>query len=98
MGNNSLENKYKKLYTSIIYQALMDLTKLNTSLTDTSISINASSAHSWFFKTSGTTATDFEEICDNAGLDPMFVRDFAYSVVHEKGNKNVKKRIIRFFE
>ena len=98
MGNNSLENKYKKLYTSIIYQALMDLTKLNTSLTDTSISINASSAHSWFFKTSGTTATDFEEICDHAGLNPIFIRSFAYEVINSKEDKNVKKRITRFFE
>ncbi len=76
----------------------MDLTKLNTSVTDTSVSVTRVNAHAWFFTTSGQTANDFEEICDNAGLDPMFVRDFAYSVVHEKGNKNVKKRIIRFFE
>lgn len=39
MGDDALEKKYRKLYTSVIVQALMDLTKLNTSVTDTSISI-----------------------------------------------------------
>lgn len=98
MGDDTLEKRYRKLYTSVIFQALMDLTKLNTSVTDTSVSVTRGNAHAWFFTTSGQTADDFEEVCDNAGLDPVFVRDFAYSVVHEKGNKNVKKRIIRFFE
>lgn len=69
----------------------MDLTKLNTSVTDTSVSVTRGNAHAWFFTTSGETAIDFEEICDNAGLDPMFVREFAYSVVNQKGNKMSKK-------
>ena len=94
MGDDTLEKRYRKLYTSVIFQALMDLTKLNTSVTDASVSVSRSCAHSWFFTTSGQTAIDFEEICDNAGLDPMFVREFAYSVVNQKGNKNVKKRIL----
>ena len=98
MGDDTLEKRYRKLYTSVIFQALMDLTKLNTSVTDTSVSVTRGNAHAWFFPTSGETAIDFEEICDNAGLDPMFVREFAYSVVNQKGNKNVKKRIIKFFE
>tara|TARA_R100000781_G_C4044080_1_gene115067 strand:+ start:46 stop:342 length:297 start_codon:yes stop_codon:yes gene_type:complete len=98
MGDDTLEKKYRKLYTSVIFQALMDLTKLNTSVTDTSISITRDDARAWFFTTTGETAKDFEEICDNAGLNPLFVRSFASSVVNEKGNRNVKKRIVRFFD
>ena len=49
MGDDALEKKYRKLYTSVIVQALMDLTKLNTSVTDTSISITRDNAHAWFF-------------------------------------------------
>jgi len=98
MGNDTLkDNRYKKLYVSIIFQALMDLTKLNTSITDTSISINRSSAYSWFFTTIGGTAKDFEEICDNAGLEPTFIRNFAYEVMDSGEDIDVKKRITQFF-
>ena len=98
MGDDTLkDNRYKKLYVSIIFQALMDLTKLNTSITDTSISIARSSAYSWFFTTIGVTAKDFEEICDNAGLEPTFIRNFAYEVMDSVEDKDVKKRITQFF-
>jgi hypothetical protein len=43
------------------------------------------------------TAKDFEEICDNAGLEPTFIRNFAYEVMDSGEDKDVKKRITQFF-
>ena len=98
MGHHTLKkNSHRKLYISVIFQALMDLAKLNTSITDTSVSINRSLAYSWFFTTSGVTTEDFEEICDNAGLNPEYIRSFAYEVITSEDD-NAKKRITCFFE
>lgn len=99
MGDDTLEDStYRKLYVSVIFQALMDLAKLNTSITDTSVSVNRAVAYSWFFTTAGVTSKDFEEICDNANLKPQFIRSFAYEVINSGEDVNVKKRIIRFFD
>ena len=35
----------------------------------------------WFFASAGTTAKDFEEVCSNAGVDPDYMRAFAYKVL-----------------
>lgn len=98
MGRDSLEDGFKKLYVSVIFQALMDLTMLNeTSVTDTSISLTKDAAHSWFFTASSVTCKDFEEVCDNAGLEPVFVRQFAKDVINSGDKMDVEKRIISFF-
>jgi|TARA_R100001594_G_scaffold116948_1_gene152093 lysyl-tRNA synthetase class II len=97
MEDDSLKDKFKSLYVSVIFQALMDLKKLNTSITDTSVSLHSEAAHSWFFTTSGTVCKDFEEVCDNADLKPTFVRQFAYDVINAGDDNNVEKRITKFF-
>ena len=46
-----------------------------------------------FFASAGTTTKDFEEVCSNAGVDPDYMRDFAYKVLKSGELDYVRKRI-----
>jgi hypothetical protein len=50
-------------------------------------------AQAWFFSSVGVTCQDFVDVCDMAGLEPQFVRSFAFKVIKTKEIKYVRKRI-----
>ena len=81
------------LFLSVILQALLDATK-PTASNETDISIvSRDQAKGWFFATAGVTCSNFEYVCENANLNPKYVRGFAYKVLQSKEIKYVRKRI-----
>lgn len=63
----------RRLYASVIIQALIDA----TATTPTSEArVNRDRARAWLTIESGTTAQDFEEVCLAAHIEPWRVRTF----------------------
>lgn len=81
------------LFLCVILQALLDATKQPYTGEPTEARIERDRATAWFFASVGTTAKDFEEVCLNAGIDPNYMRDFAYKVLHTGEIDYVRKRI-----
>ena len=50
-------------------------------------------SHESIFASVGVTAEDFYTVCDIAGVDPDYVRTFAYKVIKSKEILYVRKRI-----
>jgi hypothetical protein len=82
----------RTLFLAVILQALLDATK-PTACSVSESNILKSKASSWFFVKSGVTASDFEDVCDLAGIDIEYTRNFAYKVLHSKEKKFIRKRI-----
>ena len=84
------------LFLSVIYQALLDATEPKVENERTSITSIRKQATSWFFASIGVTSQDFEFICDNAGLRPSMVREFAAYVINsdDKGKARNKLNLI----
>jgi len=83
----------KLLFLAVILQALLDATKPKEQK-ESDISIVArDQAKAWFFATVGVTCSNFELVCENAGLEPTYVRGFAYKVLESKKIQYVRKRI-----
>ena len=83
----------RSLYLAVILQALLDATT-SSSITSTSdFQVIKRQATSWFFASSGVTASDFEDVCDLAGLDPDATRSFAHKVIYSKEINFIRKRI-----
>ena len=55
--------------------------------------VSRNNAKAWFFASVGVTSEDFSTVCDVAGVDPAYVRSFAYKVLKSKEIKYVRKRI-----
>ena len=83
----------RTLYLCVILQALLDATKPKYNGEPSEAKIERDRATAWFFASIGTTAKDFEEVCINAGVDPNYMRDFAYKVLHTGEVEYVRKRI-----
>ncbi len=81
------------LFLCVILQALLDATKQPYKGEPSEARIERDRATAWFFASIGTTAQDFEEVCTNAGVDPNYMRDFAYKVLHTGEIEYVRKRI-----
>ena len=50
-------------------------------------------AIAWFFASVGVTAEDFKTVCDYAGVEPEYMRDFAFKVLKSGEVEYVRKRI-----
>ena len=83
----------KSLFLCVILQALLDATKPEYAGEPKNVMIERDRAKAWFFASYGTTAQDFEEVCDHAGVDPEYMRDFAYKVLKSGEVEYVRKRI-----
>ena len=81
------------MFLCVILQALLDATKQPYKGEPSEARIERDRATAWFFASIGTTAQDFEEVCTNAGVDPNYMRDFAYKVLHTGEIEYVRKRI-----
>jgi hypothetical protein len=83
----------RSLYLAVILQSLLDATT-SSSITSTSdFQVIKRQATSWFFASSGVTASDFEDVCDLAGLDPDATRSLAHKVIYSKEINFIRKRI-----
>ncbi len=86
--NNFKSDSEQALFISVIFQAVLDVTKNNFSL-------EKDQAKAWFFASVGVTCQNFEFICDNAGLEPKTVREFVSHVINSKDKEEIRNTIIR---
>ena len=83
-------NSEKRLFFSVILQALLDVSKNVVTPQD---KVNKSRAESWFFTSVGVTCENFESVCQMAGVQPSKARSFAYQVIRSTDKKFLRKRI-----
>jgi hypothetical protein len=83
----------RTLYLAVILQALLDATKPAYTGEPEMSEHDRDRAKAWFFASVGVTAHDFQTVCENAGIDPSYLRGFAFKVLESKEIEYVRKRI-----
>jgi len=83
-------NSEKRLFLSVILQALLDVSKNVITSND---KVNKARAESWFFAEVGVTCENFETVCGMAGVTPSKARSFAYKVIKADNKKFLRNRI-----
>ena len=86
------------LFLSVIFQALLDATKIKSKVESPRTSVERQHARAWFFCTIGVTCDNFEYVCENAGMDAEYTRSFALKVINSKEIKYVRQRIRRVLD
>ena len=81
------------LFLSVILQALLDATKPEYNGEPDTATLDRDQATAWFFAKVGVTAKDFETVCELAGVDAPYTRDFAYKVLKSGEITFIRKRI-----
>ena len=105
MSKNELElldELYKKtkehpdraLFLSVIFQALLDVTKPKRDKEATNIQMLRDQASPSFFASIGVTCENFEFICEYAGVKPKEMRKFAFHVINSDKGGKIRSRII----
>jgi len=92
-GLDEISTPEKTLFLCVLLQALLDATKPVTSVEPQSAVLHRDRAIAWFFSSVGVTADDFVQVCDYAGVDPKYMRDFAFKVLRSGEVEYVRKRI-----
>jgi len=90
---NTPKTPEKALFMTVILQALLDATKPSYDGEPESSVLERDRAIAWFFASVGVTAEDFNTVCDFAGIDPLYMRDFAFKVLRSGEVEYVRKRI-----
>ena len=62
----------RNLYLAVILQALLDATNSTSVCSVSESSVIQSQASSWFFTSTSVSLSDFEYVCDMAGLIPNY--------------------------
>ena len=83
----------RTLFLCVLLQALLDATKPTYDGAPSTSVIERDRAVAWFFASIGVTAEDFTEVCDLAGIDPSYMREFAFKVLKSGEVEYVRKRI-----
>ena len=83
----------RKLFLAVIFQALLDATKPKEKKESAISVMNRDRAIAWFFASVGVTAEDFHSVCDYAGVNPVYMREFAFKVLKSGEVEYVRKRI-----
>ena len=90
---NESRSPERTLFLCVLLQALLDATKPTyDGEPDTSV-IERDRAIAWFFASIGVTAEDFSDVCDMAGVEPAYMREFAFKVLRSGEVEYVRKRI-----
>ena len=84
----------KTLFLSVIFQALLDVTKPKKDKEETDIQMLRDQASAWFFASIGVTCENFEFICDYAGVDPKEMRRFAFHVINSDKGGRIRSQIL----
>jgi glutaminase len=90
---NENSSSEKTLFLCVILQALLDATKPSYEGEPDSSIIERDRAVAWFFASVGVTAEDFTAVCDFAGVNPVYMREFAFKVLRSGEVEYVRKRI-----
>ena len=83
-------NSEKRLFLSVILQALLDVSK---NIVTSGDKVNKARAESWFFAEIGVTCENFEMVCGVAGVEPSRARGFAYKVMKADNKRYLRNRI-----
>ena len=83
---------YQTLYLAVILQAVIDASKPEVKNEDSSITQQRDEAQAWFSASIGVTCDDFEIICTYAGVSPVTVRTFAFSVIESGDTEDVRRK------
>ena len=86
------------LFLSVIFQALLDATKIKSKVESPRTSVERANARAWFFSSVGVTCDNFEYVCENAGMNADYTRSFAIKVIKSKEIKYVRQRIRRVLD
>ena len=86
------------LFLSVIFQALLDATKIKSKVESPRSSVERANARAWFFCTIGVTCDNFEYVCENAGMNADYTRSFAIKVIKSKEIKYVRQKIRRVLD
>ena len=78
------KNPEQLLFLAVIYQALLDAMKERQKNDSEEVNRSRQEARRWFTVSSGTTATDFEEVCLLAGVEPSVTRSFAKKILNKE--------------
>ena len=78
------KNPEQLLFLAVIYQALLDAMKERQKNDSEEVNRSRQEAKKWFTVSSGTTATDFEEVCLLAGVEPNVTRSFAKKIINKE--------------
>lgn len=81
----------RRLWQSVIIQALLDATRPNAARTETLIETQR--AQSWFETQSSVTASNFSYVCDKAGFHPTTVRKF-YFKLKKSGRRATRRNLL----
>jgi glutaminase len=90
---NDNPSSEKTLFLCVILQALLDATKPSYDGEPDSSIHERDRAVAWFFASVGVTAEDFTAVCDFAGVNPVYMREFAFKVLRSGEVEYVRKRI-----
>jgi hypothetical protein len=90
---DSVNSPEKTLFLTVILQALLDASKPSTTNESERAKVDRERGRAWFNATVGVTAEDFVIICDMAGVDPAYTREFAHKVLTSKEVDYVRKKI-----
>ena len=89
---NSKDGEQERtLYLAVIFQALLDATVSSTVVSASDVNVIQRQANSWCF--SPTKASDFEDVCDLAGIDPDYTRTLAHKVIKSNKITFIRKRL-----
>jgi len=91
--NDSKKDPYRSLFISVIFQAILDVTKPEKDNETEDSKLNRDQASAWFFASIGVTCENFEFVCDYAGFSPKDVRSFASYVINSDNVGPVRNRI-----
>ena len=93
--NNSKKDPCRSLFISVIFQAVVDVTKPKLDNEADISKLNRDQASAWFFASIGVTCENFEFICDYAGFSSRDVRKFVSYVINSDKKNLVRNRIIK---
>ena len=88
-----LRTPEKTLFLTVILQALLDATKPEYEGEPINSVLERERAIAWFFASVGVTAEDFTVVCDYAGVNPVYMREFAFKVLKSGEVDYVRRRI-----
>jgi hypothetical protein len=83
----------RTLFLAVILQALLDATKPTYNGEAEQSDLDRRSAQAWFSSSVGVTAKDFSDVCDMAGVNVSYTKQFAYKVLQSGEITFIRKRI-----
>ena len=83
----------RTLFLAVILQALLDATKPSYEGESEQSELDRRSAKAWFSASVGVTSKDFTDVCDLAGVNATYTKQFAYKVIHSGEVTFIRKRI-----